>query len=183
MTLLPKPDMIEVLHGQENIIKTTLIGFQDIEKQLDGCFDHTGPSAIFADEEGTIWNALLGLMRRGIKLRYLTQITKDNISYCKEMAKERLEVRHLDGVKGNFGISDRRDCMIYAIQKEGHPPTQIIFTNVKSFVEQQQYFFDMLWNKAIPSDQKIREIEEGIVPEFIHTIETSMKYKNLALIL
>jgi hypothetical protein len=41
MTLLSKPNMIEVLHGQENIIKTTLIGFQDIEKQLDGCFDHT----------------------------------------------------------------------------------------------------------------------------------------------
>jgi two-component system sensor histidine kinase VicK len=118
-------------------------------------------------------------MRRGVKIRYLTQITKDNISYCKEMAKERLEVRHLDGVKGNFGISDRRDCMIYTIQKEGHLPTQIIFTNAKSFVEQQQYFFDMLWNKAIPSDQKIREIEEGIIPEFIHTIGDQHEIQKL----
>jgi signal transduction histidine kinase len=41
---------------------------------------------------------------------------------------------------------------------------------MKSFVEQQQYFFETLWNKAIPAKQRIREIEEGIEPEVIETI-------------
>jgi signal transduction histidine kinase len=37
-------------------------------------------------------------------------------------------------------------------------------------IEQQQYFFETLWNKAIPAEQRIREIEEGIKPEVIETI-------------
>jgi signal transduction histidine kinase len=39
---------------------------------------------------------------------------------------------------------------------------KIIYCNIGSFVEQQQYLFDMLWNKAETANQRIREIEEGI---------------------
>jgi two-component system, OmpR family, sensor histidine kinase VicK len=41
----------------------------------------------------------------------------------------------------------------------------------QAFVEQQQYFFDMLWKKAIPAKQRIKEIEEGMKREFIETIQ------------
>jgi signal transduction histidine kinase len=41
---------------------------------------------------------------------------------------------------------------------------------VKEVVEQGQYIFDTLWNKAIPAEQRIREIEEGIEPEFFQII-------------
>jgi two-component system sensor histidine kinase VicK len=37
-------------------------------------------------------------------------------------------------------------------------------------IEQQQYFFETLWIKAIPAEQRIRELEEGIKPEVIETI-------------
>jgi hypothetical protein len=43
-------------------------------------------------------------------------------------------------------------------------PTQIIFSEAKTFVEGQQYLFDTLWNKAIPAEQEIREFEQGIPP-------------------
>jgi hypothetical protein len=35
-----------------------------------------------------------------------------------------------------------------------------IYSNVKEDIKQQHYVFDILWNKAIPAEQKIREIEE-----------------------
>jgi two-component system, OmpR family, sensor histidine kinase VicK len=35
---------------------------------------------------------------------------------------------------------------------------------VKEDVQQQHYIFEILWNKAIPAEQKIREIEEGVIP-------------------
>ena len=35
---------------------------------------------------------------------------------------------------------------------------------MRAFVEQQQYFFETLWAKATPAEQRIREIEEGITP-------------------
>ncbi|MGB7956590.1 MAG: hypothetical protein WCF23_21665 [Candidatus Nitrosopolaris sp.] len=37
--------------------------------------------------------------------------------------------------------------------------TETIISNVSGFVSQQQYFFDMLWRKAIPAKQRIKEIE------------------------
>jgi two-component system, OmpR family, sensor histidine kinase VicK len=46
-------------------------------------------------------------------------------------------------------------------------------------VEQQQYFFDMLWKKAIPAKQRIKEIEEGLKREFIETIQDSIEIQNL----
>jgi two-component system, OmpR family, sensor histidine kinase VicK len=101
---------------------------------------------------------------RGIKLRFITEITKDNIHYCKELMKVS-DLHHLDGVKGNFGIADGRD---YGggggtSVQEAYVPTQLIRSNIKPFVEQQQYFFETLWSKAIPAEQKIMEIEEGVI--------------------
>jgi hypothetical protein len=47
----------------------------------------------------------------------------------------------------------------------------MIISTVKSFVEQQQYFFDMLWYKAIPVEQRIKEIEGGIKPSKTEIIQ------------
>ncbi|MFZ0513343.1 MAG: hypothetical protein WAM14_17180 [Candidatus Nitrosopolaris sp.] len=48
-----------------------------------------------------IRNAFLQSRERGIYLRYITEITKENLSYCKELRR----VRHLDAIKGNFMVS------------------------------------------------------------------------------
>jgi two-component system sensor histidine kinase VicK len=109
---------------------------------------------------------------RGVEFRYITEITKDNISYCKELSKI-AEIRHLNGVRGNFEVSQRRGKGEYigtAILQEAEPVAQLIYSNVKEIVEQQQFVFDTLWIKAIPSQVRIKEIEEGIKPETIEVI-------------
>ena len=50
-----------------------------------------------------ITKAYSHLKDRGIKLRFISEITKDNILYCKELVKI-CELRHLDEIKGNFGL-------------------------------------------------------------------------------
>jgi two-component system, OmpR family, sensor histidine kinase VicK len=40
----------------------------------------------------------------------------------------------------------------------------LIYSNVAKLVQQQKYIFETLWNKSIPYEQKIREIEEGVLP-------------------
>lgn len=62
---------------------------------------------------------------------------------------------------------------------ESSPPPLLISSNVRAFVEQQQYFFDMLWKKAIPAKQRIKEIEEGLKREFIETLIDSEEIQNL----
>jgi len=41
---------------------------------------------------------------------------------------------------------------------------------VKGIVDAQQYLFETLWSKAIPIEKKIREIEGGVIDEFIETL-------------
>jgi signal transduction histidine kinase len=112
---------------------------------------------------------------RGVNFRYVTEITKYNIAYCKELS-EFAEVRHLNGVKGNFEVSKngikggRGEYIGAATLQEAEPIAQLIYSNVKEIVEQQQFVFDALWNKAIPFQVRAKEIEEGIKPESIEII-------------
>lgn len=50
---------------------------------------------------------------------------------------------------------------------------------MRAFVEQQEYFFEMLWKKAIPAKQRIKEIEENLKREFIETIQHSDETTSL----
>ena len=47
---------------------------------------------------------------RGLRIRYLTEITPENVSFCKELVSIVDELRHLDGIKGNFMISQSEYC-------------------------------------------------------------------------
>jgi hypothetical protein len=116
--------------------------------------------------------------RKGIRLRFIADITKDNIGYCKELL-DISELRHLDEVKGNFGIVDRMYYRATAISGESGPPPSLISSSIRVLVQQQQYFFDTLWRKAIPANQRIREIEENLKRKFIETIQDSEETATL----
>jgi signal transduction histidine kinase len=151
----------EILYGADNIVNRTIGDFHTINERFDNCTDCTGPSVFF---NTPIWNEFVQLKNRGVKLRFITEITKDNVNYSKELSKV-AELRHLDGVKGNFAIADAsRYYGGSASVKKGESAIELIRSNVKTFVEQQQYLFETLWNKAMPAQQKIKEIEEGIPP-------------------
>ena len=57
---------------------------------------------------------------------------------------------------------------------------QSILSTIGAFVDQQQYIFDMMWDKAIPVDQIIKQIEEGIKPSFIETLRDPLEIQNVA---
>jgi two-component system, OmpR family, sensor histidine kinase VicK len=75
------------------------------------------------------------------------------------------KVRHLDGLKGNFEIADEKEYVAVATLQKLQSIPQLIFSNLPEIVEQQQFIFDNFWDKAIPAEQRITEIEEGIVPQ------------------
>ena len=126
-----------------------------------------------------IKKAFLDAKSRGVRLRYLTEITKDNIDYCKVLITIVDDLRHLDGIKGNFMISETEYLAPLILYEKGKVASQVIYSNAEEMVEQQQYIFDTLWRKAIPADQKIREIEEGIEPEIIETIRDPVEIQML----
>jgi hypothetical protein len=89
------------------------------------------------------------------------------------------EVRRMDGIKGNFSVSDESEYVAIA-KLDG---SQLIYSNARQIVEQHQYLFETLWNKAIPAKQRIKEIEQGIKREFVETIrepiETQERFLSL----
>jgi signal transduction histidine kinase len=103
--------------------------------------------------------AFVGAKRRGVKLRYVSEITEDNVVYCKDLLKIVNELHHIEGIKGNFYISERE----YIAPATFHKASHVIYSNVKEIVEyQRQFVFDSFWSRSIPAEQKIKEIEEGI---------------------
>ncbi|HZI69908.1 MAG TPA: hypothetical protein VFD60_01995, partial [Nitrososphaeraceae archaeon] len=149
----------EILYGGENTANRLLHVFSRAKKSWDACGDSTSPSVCMGFEP--IKKAYLDLNKRQIKIRFITEINRSNLSYCKELMKIS-ELHHLDGVKGNFGICDKKEYLAAPTITEAQPAPQLIYSNTREVIEQQQYVFDSFWNKAIPADQKIREIEEGV---------------------
>ena len=162
----------EIIDGTENILNKAIEGLSLTKGTFDNCIDRACPSSYVLTSP--IWNKCIELFNRGVRLRFITEITSDNVSYCKEIMKI-AELRHLDGIMGNFGISDGRDYRATASMQQGQPPTHAIRSTIKTFVDQQQYFFETLWNKAIPAEQRIKEIEEGKPPEKLEIIQDTQK--------
>lgn len=168
----------EIIQGIENIVRSQVEGLTLTKTQYDACTDRTFPASLVSSE--IVWDKCLELQNRGVKLRCITEITAENIDYCKKMTK-RMELRHLDAIRGNFSIGDKKVYRGAATMREGEPPTQGILSSAKVFVDQQQYFFETLWSKAITADQRIREIEEGIIPEKLETFNDPVKTQQFAI--
>jgi signal transduction histidine kinase len=122
-----------------------------------------------------IRNAFVDAKNRGVRLRYLTEITTENISYCKELLSIVSELRHLDGIKGNFMINESEYLAPMVLFQKGKVAAQIIHSNVKELVEQHEYMFDTLWSKAISAEQRIVQIEEGVEPVETKVLEDKEK--------
>ena len=82
----------EVVNGAENVIDTELKFFFKTQKTIDTCMNYTRPPLAITIEP--IKKAFLDAKNRGVRLRYLTEITKDNISYCKQLMEITHEFRH-----------------------------------------------------------------------------------------
>ncbi|MGI8833105.1 MAG: hypothetical protein ACR2IS_10775, partial [Nitrososphaeraceae archaeon] len=162
----------EINYGIENVVRIVLQFLSQTNNRVDACVDYTRPS--LAIDFLALKNAFINAKKRGVKLRYVTEITRDNISYCKLLLTTIVdELRHLDGIKGNFYISDTAYIAPATLHEKGKPASQIIFSNLKELVEHQHYVFDNFWSRAIPAEQKIREIEEGVVQYKTRIIDNS----------
>jgi two-component system, OmpR family, sensor histidine kinase VicK len=79
-------------------------------------------------------------------------------------------LRHLDGIRGNFAVNESQYIATAIVEEEAKPVPEIIYSSVRSVVEQQQYLFLTLWDKAVPAEHRIREIEQSAEPQRIEVI-------------
>jgi two-component system, OmpR family, sensor histidine kinase VicK len=162
----------EVIYGAENVFNRAMQGIPLAKETIDLCGEQHGPSAIVANEP--ILERYLKASKRGVRIRQITEITKNNILDCKKLM-ESMELRHLDGLHGYFVVVDGKEFYSHAYGQEGKSFPHMVASTVKVFVQQQQYFFNTLWEKAISAKQRIKEIEEGRAAEKLEIIQDTKK--------
>jgi two-component system, OmpR family, sensor histidine kinase VicK len=163
----------KILHRAQ-VVNAMLDIFYDAEDRIDICGNSKFPPLIFSFEP--IKKAVIASKNKGIRQRYIIEITKENIQYCKELMQLVDDLRHSDQIETNFGINEIEYLGSVSLQEER---LQATYCNIKEVIEQQHHIFDSLWNKSTRADEKIREIEEGIESEFYEVITDNEKAKNI----
>src|SRR5215208_4504216 len=173
-----KYERTEMLIGAEVTTKQAWEFFSNVSRKVDGCASSAATPIVMT----VFSDAYKNMKKRGIKIRSVTDITKDNLNYCRELMQY-AEVRHINHLIANFGVSET-EYIGAPTMKEGQPLPKLIYSNSKEMVEQQQNIFDIFWSKAIPAEQRIKEIEEDREEEFSEIINNPEKateiYVNLA---
>lgn len=157
----------QILYGVENAVGKGVKFMENVKGRMDITFDHHAPSIVVKIPE--YYNGYKDILKRGGKIRCITEVTLDNIEYCKELLNLVTELRHLDGLKGGIAINEL-EYMATTLLQEEQPLTEVIHSNVDEVVAQGQFIFDTFWKNSVPALKKIREIEEKIIPQVIESI-------------
>lgn len=149
----------KLIHGTDNVIKAEVAFFHKTRHKIDTYMNYTRPPLAIGLEP--IKKAFIDARNRGIYMRYITEITEDNLTYCRELMQIVQDLRHLDGVKGNFMLSEDEYIAPLILFEHGKIASQAFYSSTKQILEHQQYIFENLWEKAIPAEDKIREFVGG----------------------
>jgi signal transduction histidine kinase len=142
-------------------IKSAIDRFAERAKtRIDVCSDRQSLAAMAAS--GELGRILTKGKSADFRVRYVTEITNDNVGYSRELAKV-VELRHLDGVSGNFAISDEREYVGPLVTEEGKLG-QVIYSNSKPLFEQHRFLFDTLWERAVPAETRLGELSGASPP-------------------
>jgi two-component system sensor histidine kinase VicK len=170
-------DKVTMVQGFDNIVQAVEDALNRTEQRWDACLDAATPRI----SAKMIGKAHQEARKRKVAIRYIIDITKDNVEYCKQiMANSGAEIRHSPGIQGSFGVSD--DVYISSIrpiESNGHHVYGIQST-LKPIVEHHRSIFDTMWKTAIPGRLRIRELQEGISIPLLEVIENTRESLDLA---
>jgi hypothetical protein len=146
---------INVLSGVENIVDAIKEIINKANTRYDACADSYVPSFII--KNGIMSNFIDFKFRRDGRIRYITEVTKENLDYCKQIMNVG-ELRHLQGLKGVFKVNEI-ECHHNVILDEQNQMAMMVYSNMNDIVSQYQRVFDTLWEKAIPFRDRMSQIQ------------------------
>ena len=160
-----KPDTLENL---QSIIVNMI---SRAEKSLSILGDTKSANFILSDK---IRNAIQDAKNRQLRIRYITEITEDNLISCKEI-KKISEVRHLEKITGNYILTDKE---YFGFPEAGKFLSSRNQNDIHQSVIMQNYIFDNLWNNATTQEEKITSLEVGLDPEEVKIISDASQVRK-----
>ncbi len=76
----------------ENLSRQFLEVISATQEKADFCIDYRGLSVLMTNE--SLLKVTIGLVNKGIRLRFITKLTQENISYCKLLMKYSVKGRY-----------------------------------------------------------------------------------------
>ena len=161
----------EIISGHENAIKKIVEILYLARSRIDFYLDSYDLNTFLTNN--VIMKTFTELKAKGIHINCISQIS-ENSSPVRKIISIVDDFRHVDKINGSFIITDAY-CIISSTARSTRPKKQVIVSNIHSLVQQQRQLFDVMWDKAIPADDKIKEIQEGKALELTETIPNSEK--------
>src|SRR5215469_14913732 len=155
-----KEPTTEIVYGSDKVVDRFVQFLHDAQRVIDVCVDNTRP--LLAIESKQIRDAFIDAKRRGVRMRYITEITKNNLGYCKELMSIVDNLRNLNGVKGNFYVTEHEYVAPSSFRENGKFSEWMIYSNVREIIEHQQYVFDSFWNTSSTAERKMTEIRNDV---------------------
>jgi hypothetical protein len=173
------PVTTEVIYDWEQIAELSLNAVGISEKGFDSVWDAQFLSFLLKNFKEGFSIGRERMKTKGIKSRFVIEFTRENIDSFD--LYDFGEIRHLDGIKGNFGIMDSRCYMVYVLLTNNYhdqPPASAVFSNLKPLVEKQQKLFDELWKMGISLPARIKELENIDLLDKTHKITNPDEIKD-----
>jgi signal transduction histidine kinase len=166
--ILRRPSQkVEVFHSAQ-VVNAISDLFSGADDKIDICGNSKFPSKVFSFE--SVKKSTLVAKNRGTRQRYIFEITKDNINYCKATMNLG-DLHHMEEAEANFILNENAFLGSITLSE----PEQAIFSDLGEIVEQQHSIFEALWNKSLPAEDIINEIEAGVQPEVLELISDRNK--------
>ncbi len=172
-------DERQVIYGEEAVKRVLYNIVSKCKSELLLYGDKNLPSVIL--EISSYRESLTSLKNSNVKIKLLTEVTTDNLKYCKQFIKDfGAEIRHLKGIRGNFALTGESYITMNVLKKR-KPVNDLMCSNIKDFIDQNQYIFDTLWKNAIPVEQRIMKIEGNLSSPETYAIQNAHSILDYAI--
>lgn len=122
--------------------------------------------ALIRSKAAGLFNTLQKRQPAGLKVRVLTQVNEPNLRQVKALAADH-DIRHFDIPSFNLLVIDDKEVMLSVSLDDrrgssGSDDTAL-WMNSPDFIQAQGNFFDHLWENAVPAQDRVTELETGLV--------------------
>jgi hypothetical protein len=170
------PEITDVVYDINQFQELVLDSINVVEKGFDVIWDKTVFNFHFTYLQDGFKQLETLIEEKHLRVRLIIEATQENINQINSI--KYYDVRHIDNLKGNFGILDGRTYMIYFFNQDTEKPEQGFFSNSKVLVDQQQQIFEKLWEVAIPLSIRSKELKHQESQEFQKMLTGFIEIRN-----
>ena len=176
------------------VSKTTVLDInEDIIKQITHLAESSSGLSIVSVSGGMqlIYNNFFDLYKNvldgykkgvGNGIKWIISIDKESLSLVKTFLDLGMQIRHIKNMPMmNFAVGEKEVNATIEKMEGGKMVQSLLTSNEPIYVQHFKSVFEELWRTGIDPEQRIKDIEEGLDPEVIETIEKPATVQKLYL--